>query len=459
MEESDRSATLIFTVKYSAKSKLFDVDSVDSLNNRGVEALSAGDDVFYRVCGDRFVSQLVRGGVLYIVVKLDFSNKPLKDDFKRNASGVFSDFSEINSMLSVLQSKYKNNLRIRISAHQVGGDAVALADILRVAGGGIENNCNGSVCLAIMNNLNDYVKKDGVLANSWRDRPAVLGVVTSEYSAVVSNTPVYESKLAQVDMDSRKNLFSALMLQSASMAKINSVMSSIFSPVIQSRWNELLPIYLDLKDSVQRNIDNINYAQNVCYSDLLGCESASINAISSLEYVDFPRDPSAVYYQGELNIYRSGRETYCVAPESSFIVGVGARVYKNNVKGVKIGYKLLGADGSLGATQYIQCGSGVEKYVEVPEGYVVTGVQARASNDNIAAISVFAKKWDSSSRALESNTMIYKNGDRFEMTLDLGKDVPSGFFNDVDHMLLTGIGFSVSSDNISGMTGRIGWIY
>lgn len=458
-EETNTSATLIFTFKYLAEPKRFLVNDSSSLNARGLNALSEGSSAFYRVCGDSFVSQINRGGMLNLLIKLDFASESLKSNYKAYSTGKFSDFASVSASLSAVQEKYKENLKVYITANQVGGDASALADLLNVVDGGAVKNCTGTTCLNIIDGLSEYVKSGGVLASSWKSSPAVLGAITSKYSDVIVAVPGYGGMLTQNHIAARKNLFQSLMQQKAYMAKIDSVLSTAFTPVVQSRWNALFPVYQDIKASVERNMDSIFYAQDTCYSYLPNCESASINAISGLEVIEFPRDPSAVYYQGELNIYKSGHETYCVAPESSVLVGVGARVNNGDVKGVKIGYKILTADGRLGSTQYIQCGSGVEKYVEVPEGYVITGVQARASNDNLAAVSAFSRKWDTNLRTLIGDTIISKNGNNYEMSIDLRTVMTSGIFYDTDHVVLNGIGFSVTSDNISGMTGRIGWMY
>ncbi|WP_163832878.1 hypothetical protein [Spartinivicinus ruber] len=465
VEETDTSYTLLLSYSYKAPVVRYNLPNAGNrLTELGQQALDQGIEAFYRLCGDAYISQLERGGSLFVSIKLDFANKSIKDEFKASANFNFADFGSVKATLNKTRNKYSNFVNIYLTAHQIGGDQLALGNILGVVSGDKIKACYSSTensynCGTIIDNLSTYVSANGPLLKSWKNNPAVTGVITTSYSEVLLNNPQHSSELTQAIINSRAAIYNKFKEQQKMLSRIETVLSTDFSPLLQERWNKVLGDYNEAKSFVRSNIEALKYATGVCYSSLNTCNITRKNTIANLAKVKLPVDPYSVYDIGEVRVGKGGTEKYCRAPELSVIVGVGARVKGDDVKGIRIGYRKLLASGSLGSVQHKQCGSGYEKYVEAPSGHVLTGIEFRIKSDNVAAINILSKKWNHTLRKLTGSVLSTNSGTGYEQSLDLRIDQINNRFYNTNHVVLTGIGLRSSSDDASGITGTVGWIY
>ncbi|WP_027710049.1 hypothetical protein [Zooshikella ganghwensis] len=465
VSETETSYTLLLTYRYDAPVVRYQLADIGSrLTEFGQKALANGADSFYRLCGDSFISQFERGGRLFVGIKLDFANKSIKEVFKSSTNFKFADLASVKAALNGTRNKFSSLVNIYLTAYQIGGDQLALGNILGVVSGDNIKACYSSTssnyqCGTIIDSLSKYVRNDGPLLKSWQRHPAVTGIITTHYRDVIEGNPQYTSELTKNIINSRSLLYKAFKDQQKLMSRIETVLSTSYSPLLQARWNKLEDDYLAAKSVVTSNIEALEYAMSVCYSALDSCNSSRINTLANLGNVRLPVDPYSLIDVGKISVGKGGGEQYCRAPELSIIVGVGARVKNDNIKSIKIGYRKLLNDGSLGSVQYKQCGSGSEKFVEAPAGHVLTGFEFRVRRDDVAAINVLSKKWDRSKRKLTGKIVSTRSGSGSELSLDLSTDQVNNTFYNTDHVVLTGLSLRASSDDASGITGTVGWIY
>ena len=455
------SSTIIYRQSYEAPVVRFALDNNDPniLNLEAAAALAAGVKQFYSKYGTSYINELQRGGVFNLIIKLDFSNSSLKNKYETEFGASYFDFASLEASLIEIQDKYATNLRVYITANQIGGDASMLGEVLNAVDGDSVKECTKNECIDLLKGVRNYLQKDSSMAVSWRENPAILGIHTRSYNDVIPTLPQIISELDVDIIGARVDIHNALLMQYSKLNEVKVVLSNnANNSIVQKRWDALDQAYEELKVKVESNIFDLEAAHSNCFSTLSQCINSAVNTIANLNVIEYPQSPSAVYDIGVIDIARGGYETFCSAPYSSVLVGFGARASKGDIKGVRIGYRLLNSAGSLGSIQVKQCGQGYERYVQVPDGHVLTGVQARVRKNDVAAINAFSKRWDSSIRELTGNVVSTASGTGYEMTLDLSEPGLSGHPLDTDHVALTGVGFRDSSDDISGISGKVGWM-
>ncbi|AJQ94020.1 hypothetical protein [Gynuella sunshinyii] len=457
-------STIILRAKYEAPSVRFvPVDSAMPLNNRGLAAYTKGINTFYSICGDSYAGYLKRGGVLDIVIRMSFSNQAFKNKFESEMGVSLGGIQDLKILLNTTKEKYKQNLQIFITASQLGGDPSALGSILGAVDNSDVQACDTANCFSILDSLINYLREDGPLHTSWKERPAVIGITPVNYRDILVDDPEFswESQVTPEINQARSELYVQLKDQYQNINQIESVLKSTFTPMIQKRWDAIVPEYKALKVLVEENINTLAEALSICYENFDLCLAAKVNAVANLNEISFPRDPSAVYDVSKVTVGLDA-ESYCSVPESSVVVGLGTRIRHGNAVGVKLKYRTVNVDGSLGSPHYVQCGSEAPKnFVEVPDGYIVTGFGGRVKSSDLQSVYALARRWDSEQRMLVGDTRTFHSGDNYEMMLDLRIHGPTGLdsFFDTDHGVISGAGFRSKSDDIKGLTAKVGYIY
>ncbi|WP_020406132.1 hypothetical protein [Hahella ganghwensis] len=454
MTEGVNTYPILITYKYKAREKTYSPNNEGLLNEFGRKALKQGSDTFQRLCGNSYVSQFEQSGKLFFGIQLEFDNKGAKQAFVDTTDLNFNNLEDIEKALT--RANRLGNSKFHVTTMQIGGQELSLGEIL----GGTTNNgtsCNDAgnlLCNQYLDSLAKYTSPDGGLMKSWKSGTAVTDIRTSKYSDLPLGLDEHHSELTDDISDSRNKIAREFENQQRILAKIDSVLRLPNDGLTGDRWERLKNQYRDIKIASEYNVQVLAGAMNTCHTDLGACYSTSVNTLANLDNTELPADPHAVYQYSKISARKGGTELFCRIPETAVIVGLGARIKNDDVKGIRLGFRELDENGTLGEIQYKQCGSGSERYVEVPAGYAVTGIKLRVKNDNIAAVSLLSREWDAEKRKLIGPVASSTSGRGFELSLDTRK---SDNLN-TNHAVLTGIGLKASSDNLSGMTATIGWI-
>lgn len=152
-----------------------------------------------------------------------------------------------------------------------------------------------------------------------------------------------------------------------------------------------------------------------------------------------------VLIDGEAEIKEGWSEqAACVAPENHFISGYGGRILDGNVTTLHLEIRENRADGSLGPRTILRCGSvpdsGLEQFVSLPNGYVMTGFGGHVQKNNFVGITAYGKKLDSERGSLTTATQQVSGSSGQEMS----------FQSTTSTTALRGIGLRVYKSNIRG---------
>lgn len=152
-----------------------------------------------------------------------------------------------------------------------------------------------------------------------------------------------------------------------------------------------------------------------------------------------------ILIDGEAEIKEGWSEqAACVAPENHFISGYGGRILDGNVTTLHLEIRENRTDGSLGPRAILRCGSvpdsGLEKFVSLPDGYVMTGFGGHIQKNNFIGLTAYGKKLDSNRARLTTATQQVSGSSGQEMSFQSATSTTA----------LRGIGLRVYKSNIRG---------
>lgn len=141
------------------------------LSARGKKALSLAmqepnpSDYFYKICGDEVVSKIDLGGKLIVSVSFNFSNRDIKTSFQSEAKVDLIDIIQADAESKIEFKKYTEDLSIKVSAIQRGGNVAQLGKIFKQATGKSKTlvSCtlkNLTPCKEAYNSVTNYVTND-----------------------------------------------------------------------------------------------------------------------------------------------------------------------------------------------------------------------------------------------------------------------------------------------------------
>jgi len=134
----------------------------------------------------------------------------------------------------------------------------------------------------------------------------------------------------------------------------------------------------------------------------------------------------------------------CMAPKNHFISGYGGRIKDGNITTLHIEIRQNRNDGSLGPRKIKRCGSApnfdLEKFINLPEGYVMTGFGGHVRDNNFIGLTAYGKRLDSNNGRLTTNTTSVSGSSEQEMK----------FLSSSSTTALRGIGLRVYKSNIRG---------
>lgn len=101
------------------------------LSQRGRDAARTQNiDTIRKSCGDEYVSRVELGGELFVNFGFEFANNEIKTAFKAEIDLDFIDLFQVEGAAKTSLEKFGETVKVRISAHQIGGDPTQLRSIL-----------------------------------------------------------------------------------------------------------------------------------------------------------------------------------------------------------------------------------------------------------------------------------------------------------------------------------------
>ncbi|RZA24179.1 MAG: hypothetical protein EOP10_10650 [Proteobacteria bacterium] len=185
---TDDTSSFIYKFDISGKSAVL---NSTALNARGWAAYQSRDPAVFRsVCGDSYIEQAKMGAQLFLGVKYDFTSRGDKEKIRLLLKGsALWGLIKFSKTWTKEERDLLRNVRVRITAHQVGGDPNAL---LALKAQLESSNCPGDLmepCTVSLNSLLKYASdtfpkqlNELKVSADANVGPAILNIVTVPYS-------------------------------------------------------------------------------------------------------------------------------------------------------------------------------------------------------------------------------------------------------------------------------------
>lgn len=164
------------------------------------------------------------------------------------------------------------------------------------------------------------------------------------------------------------------------------------------------------------DIDGQDYSIGVSST---GPESCGISFFTKVtKYLDWINETKKLRLFNH-NLITSGwsvRDSeYCSAPYNHVITGIGGRMdSRSRITTLVLEVRALLSDSSLGPVKRTRCGTSpdhsLEKFVSLPDGYVMTGFAAHSRRNNFVGLTAQGKRFDSSTGKLVGDTISLSDG-------------------------------------------------
>ncbi len=131
IEDNDYSETFVYRTYVKLKNSVYSPQEDGEVLNEIGKEYRDKPDLFYYVCGDKYVSQIEHGGYLYVAVKFTFNSHSDKQAFKESLSfSIFQSFFHFGEAFSNALATSNKNGWMKISGFQLGGDPTKLGKII-----------------------------------------------------------------------------------------------------------------------------------------------------------------------------------------------------------------------------------------------------------------------------------------------------------------------------------------
>jgi len=192
--------------------------------------------------------------------------------------------------------------------------------------------------------------------------------------------------------------------------------------------------------------------------NLGGYSQGDVTAINS-NYPNASRETIRHSMEGVGSDWQQSEATVFRPESNVFIVGIGVSVAGDNVTTLKVKYANINSTGETTATWIERAGRSAwgasEAWVEVPQGYVITGLGAAVLNDNVRTLRAYAKRVEHFEDGGNNNTKIRLSSE--ESVYNAGSQ-PNGYIETEVKLsgrtkTLQGIGFRCINDHMFNSKG------
>jgi len=274
-----------FILEYDVKlgTQSYRLDTVNPLNHTGLSAVDGGSCYFRQICGDQYVHQVEHGGTVWVEMDFQFAERFQKKEF--NASfkakldkticsqcGEALPFSmDFELSINKLSKATRDNGSLIITASQTGGYAENLINAI----GSNTLSCSLNdiqKCKKVLDDVVTYVQNE--FAPSVRKLPAVYGYTLFSYENILG-VPSLISDVTPEIKQARLDLAAEYEQRLVDLDKVRNLLQISLSSERQQRMEYL-------QSALEQDIENLNKAGNVCFSNLGHCLADKCDVFNSL---------------------------------------------------------------------------------------------------------------------------------------------------------------------------------
>jgi hypothetical protein len=272
-----------------------------SISERGKIAAQNACD-FRRYCGDKYVSEITKGGKVYVEMNFKFKTTQQKTEF--SAGGGFGFAGEIccvpfsgniEASVSHLSKTTRKESLFEIVAHQEGGKVEHLIDILGREGN--STSCSLDDLAPCKKTIDDIVKyiQEG-FAETLRDFPSVLKYKYSGFDFVIGAPDLVSDVTPEIEQ-ARENLAAEYEKRIADSNKVRYLLQYSLPYEREQKMTAL-------QEALKNDVESLSKAGVVCFSDLGNCLAKKCETMKGLANYNpnelvagfHPDDGLAAYY-------------------------------------------------------------------------------------------------------------------------------------------------------------------
>lgn len=263
------SIALVYSASYFLPSKGLDVNTL-SLTPVGQSAQNGL--TWAETCGDEAVTQIRLGGRFYIVYRIDFASKEVKDEFNAKVN-VNAPFGSLRAQVESNKHLFQGKAKIHLEALQIGGDVTQLSRVVTgVNGAGTQNTLalvtcdlgDLAACERFVVNAVDYAANADVptaFPSQLKSSPADVSYVTQPWITLGIQQP--PAVLTQALKDARARLQASFEERSQLRNRVHRLLDNGF--VTGAKESELRS-WRDERFKAQ--FEQIFAAVKACYDDI-----------------------------------------------------------------------------------------------------------------------------------------------------------------------------------------------
>ena len=267
-----------------------------SISERGnIAAQNACD--FRRYCGDKYVSEITKGGKVYIEMNFKFKTTQQTKEFSAGGGvGFAGKFSvDLEASVSGLSKTTKKQSSLQVVAHQEGGDVTRLIDIFGSNGNSTSCSLDDlELCKKAIDDIIAYMQ-DG-FAKTLRDYPSVLKYKYSGFDFVMGAPDLVSDVTPEIEQ-AREDLAAEYEKRLADSDKVRYLLQYSLPYERKQKMTTLLA-------ALENDVESLSEAGVVCFSDLGNCLAKECEAKKGLANYDpneliagfHPDDGLAAYY-------------------------------------------------------------------------------------------------------------------------------------------------------------------
>jgi hypothetical protein len=257
-----------------------------SQKGRNLDACS-----FRKYCGDKYVTEITKGGRVYVEMNFTFKSQQQKREF--SAGGGFGFEKDIcctsvsvnlEASVSKLSKKTKRESSLEVVAHQEGGKVENLINIFGSKGN--TTTCsldNLAPCKKAVNDIITYIQKG--FAPTLRNHPSILEYKYVGFDSIMGVPSKLISDVTAEITQARQVLAAEYQKRLIHRERVNKLLQYTLPSARKQKMTTL-------KNALTKDVNNLSKAANVCFSDLSQCVTKKNAVIKTL----------TVYQPSELNL-------------------------------------------------------------------------------------------------------------------------------------------------------------
>jgi hypothetical protein len=266
------STAFSLSVNYSASYNFSVIKMVQPTKTATGLNVSAQDDRWDTTCGDKVVNEVYKGARLFASVRIDFVSSEQKSKFEGKFK-ITGPMAGIDAKLEEASAQFAKDIRITVSAYQLGGDVSKLTAVFGNSDTARDNYVQCSLghlekCAAVLTGLLQYVGDTTAgfpsqLAPGVKPGPADLSYGVVDYSAygIYPKSPQLARDVIAKARQELQRTFETTSRQYATAQQIS------LRPLTTVRRNLLEHALTDLRS----NITALYQTANTCYDKPTQC--------------------------------------------------------------------------------------------------------------------------------------------------------------------------------------------